>query len=492
MYHDTPSEQPKSSFDYNAYLASLHIDPQASRQLYQSIISEQEVKKQVEQALAVDQPIVLPAIPDSKLTTTNSQGQIAVKKYFDAIVAVFGGLRETSLPDAQNVFAIGTSADVIQKVIDETAGAVSQLYKIPVPTEAMAYHKAQLANLETYLDVLKLGQTYNGDDTVDPWPNVYKDYAIINEETQTVNAAFDQLDTRYHLTELYHSETVARAKGTVFIPAAQALIPVVDVKKLAEDIYQEALATAFARFATAFLDKLITSIEQNYKIANFLYYTDALVSGQYLDDYLDKYVGNNLDKAMIKNFIPELNCGNPQDMKLIFKAKADQYLGFDPTTVSPKDPEYFSKMARVGDFLSSPQGWDLYYQDVADQARAAAQQAAQDEMTSEGLKAARDVTNQGSISTAVFTSLGALRAAFVSYLDIGNANAKSLAGKIASVAVQTFLNKFVFQGAVLKEQKVCIGTPQVHPVIPGEAVSQEQAPTQPSEFDIEKYYQANP
>ena len=61
---------------------------------------------------------------------------------------------------------------------------------------------------------------------------------------------------------------------------------------------------ALGQFMLSFMNKLATKIEQSYRISNFLYYSDALVSGEYVDDYLNKYVSDPVDRVMAKNFIP--------------------------------------------------------------------------------------------------------------------------------------------------------------------------------------------
>ena len=164
---------------------------------------------------------------------------------------------------------------------------------------------------------------------------------------------------------------------------------------------------------------------------------------------------------MVKNFIPQVNCGNSKDYSSAFKAKADQYLGFDPNGLDPKDPNYYTKLAKVGDFMSQPNGWELYYKGIASQAQGAAEKAAGNELTSPGLKTARDPS--GNIITPVEVSLGVMRAAFQRYLSEGRSDQQStVVERITGQITQQFLNSFVFQGVVLQEQKTCISVPQVN------------------------------
>src|SRR3990167_9434358 len=101
----------------------------------------------------------------------------------------------------------------------------------------------------------------------------------------------------------------------VEVKKAEALFGVGDISITAGDIPRlifsaigKGLIQAFSEFAADYIQSLVDKIEQNYKIANFLYYTDALVSGQYVNDYLDKYTDDAFDSKMIRVFIPQLKC----------------------------------------------------------------------------------------------------------------------------------------------------------------------------------------
>jgi hypothetical protein len=164
-------------------------------------------------------------------------------------------------------------------------------------------------------------------------------------------------------------------------------------------------------------------------------------------------------------------------------------LGFDPASVSVNDPDYFVKMARVGDFLSSPTGWEVYYRDVAMQTQSQAEKAAEQELVSQGFKSSRDQFDKGNIATAGTTALSALRTAFQSYLNLGTSNSRSMVSKLVSGLVQTFFNKFVFKGAVLKEQRVCLSAAQISPVLPVTGSTEsENVPSEASPSEIEEQY----
>ena len=129
-----------------------------------------------------------------------------------------------------------------------------------------------------------------------------------------------------------------------------------NIPEAVEKAIREGMTASFTAFAQNYLKNLIEKIETNYKIANFLYYTDALVSGQYLQDYLDKYV-DEFEQSMVLAYIPQISCGRDVDVSENLRNKATTYLGYDPNTLSTDDPNFYAKLGRMSDFFSSPIGW---------------------------------------------------------------------------------------------------------------------------------------
>ena len=260
------------------------------------------------------------------------------------------------------------------------------------------------------------------------------------------------------------------------------------------DAIEHELVNSFSQFMGSFMDKMLTRLEQNYKIANFMYYSDALVSVQYVNDYLNKYVSDDFDKQIVKKLIPQFNCGkNDPNLKLVFQKKAQDTLGFDPEEVSPSDPEYYTKMAKVGNFLTNPDGsgWGMIYEDMANQAKSEAESAAEKELVSPGLKTPRD-TIKKAITSSVNNIISAQRAGMQSIMQLGISNAKSLVSGMVGKITENLITKFVFKGAaadenalgVLKEQSTCLASAQISPVVPSTVTPYVEPPAPPSEDDL--------
>ncbi len=447
---------------YRQYLVALGTTQEAQTALYEEILPPEEVLKAVEKELDANQPIVIPEQPKTAMRVSSATGKNAVSDYVTSTQKIVEDLDWASQKAENDLLNASGDTHNVDVLISQLQNALNEYSKLSVPQEAQNFQGKQLVALEEYLKLAKLSQSYSANPNISPWPNVYKHVSIIAESAYQAEQNFNGLVDKYNLSEAEDSSNLAQ--GSWLVPKADALFfsIVVDIFQKAETVVRAAAATAVAQFTIYFLQKLANQIQKAYTITNYLYYSDALVSGQYVDDYLNKYVDNSLDRNIIKQFIPAVGCGKNQNLTPIFKAKADQYLGFDPNSLDPKDPDYFIKFAKVGNFLSSPTGWEVYYKDVAAQAAGTAKQSAQNELVGLGTKSTRDTA--GGILTSALTTVDTLRATLQTMLSsgfIGNAGG-SLAAKISSQATQVFLNTFIFKGAVLKEQRVCIPVPVVN------------------------------
>lgn len=461
QYHDTNNysvlaqKSQKEQQAYADYLASLNTTPAEQQAAFSQILPKAEIQAQVEQELDATQTVEFPKVLDSQIKISSASGKNALQNYLAQSAPLFAQLQDVTNSGASDIYNPDGDVNKIDSMLADASAALSSYKKIPVPQEAADFHKQLIAGLETYIDLLKNSKTYMANASSDPWPNVYKDYSIIAQVNTTAGGEFNQLNKKYNLL----GDSTPSANGNWLVPKASAQIATIDIWQKAQQALEQAAAESVAQFMLSFMNKLATKIEQSYRISNFLYYSDALVSGQYVDDYLNKYVSDPLDRTIAKNFIPQISCGSTGNNNQAFQAKANQYLGFDPSTLNPNDPQFYQKMAKTGDFFSSSQGWQVYYQGLADQAQSAAQNAANQEILSSGQKAGRGPS--GDVITPSQVSSEAMAAIFQRYADEGSDTGGFAAvQQITSQIAQNFLNNFVLQGVVLLEQKTCIAVPQ--------------------------------
>jgi hypothetical protein len=272
----------------------------------------------------------------------------------------------------------------------------------------------------------------------------------------------------------------AQAKDLALIIPGSPVVIVDDIPRKKQKCEENFLSDLFGNFASAFTQAFVKRIESNFRVANFLYYSDAVAVAQYVPDYLNKYIDNPQDRQLIQQFIKPISCGKSTvDMRPIFRARARQYLGFDPSTLDPSDPNFFSKVAKVGSVQSQTSGQQFNIETVADDALGAALTAINQEFTSSGSKTPRNTTTSNptiSVSNTAITK--SLQSNLQALLDIGSGNSgESVASIITRAIIQIFYNSFVFKGAVIKEQQACVNTPQFNPVTPA-STTDSTPPTQ--------------
>ena len=483
------------------YLNSLQISPAASKELFQQIITKDDIKKEVQQSLQTNQAIVQPQIDVKNIKISSVSGQKAILDYLtNSVGPVLVFNKQTG--DLNKSLFDGTS-DAGTSILSQYQTLQSDLAKVLVPKEALSLHKDLLASFAAYSSLLKVSDSFAAQKNTNPWPEVYAAYASINQSNAAYKKDFDVLQKKYQLAEappLHYFAQAPKPSGFTLIPKAQAFlgfgdvtITIGDIPRIIMDAVKEGLVSSFSQFMGQFLDKMISKIESNYIISNFLYYSDALVAGQYTDDYLNKYVPDSLDRSIIKTFIPQLSCGSHPNLYPVFQAKADEYLGFDPNTLDPKDPNFYQKLARIGDFMSSPQGWQLYYQDLASQAESQAQQSVDRELSSSGLKTPRDTAN-GAISASINSIVSAEQASFGALFQLGISNADSVISSLVTELTQNLVNKFVFSGAVanngngqigvLKDQPTCLAAAQFKLILPISPTQYQTPQSAPSADDL--------
>lgn len=463
----TKEEQAKADAlrkQYAEYLASIKPDPEASKKLFRELIDEKQLEKQVAAELKTNQKITVPEIPNSKLALTQESGQAPVDTYFKAVQPVIRQYAQNAGSSAPRLF---NDADPEQIAIDTTA-ALEQLYKTPVPEDVLAFHKAEIGTMEQIVALANTAEVVD-EPKADPWPKVYEQYAVINDQTKVLKDEFSRLDQKYALTTPRGEgqEPIVQSRIIKTANAQFSVVVVEDIWATVEKIAREALASAFANFMNKFLDKLITDIQENYYVANFLYYTDALVRGQYVEDYLDKYITDAVDQQIITRFIPQFNCAdNKDDLAPIFIAKAREYLGFDPSTIDPTSSDFYSKMGRLPDLF--PEEQELNFRGSAQTAMIRANESAIiEQLTPTGTKLPRSDVLGKQITTTVASINAQLQAAFNAKLGLGTNNTQSVVSQLVSSTINQFVDKYVFKGVVLKEQETCIQLPQLKPIVPG-------------------------
>lgn len=495
-----PSLTQQQAEAYLNYLETLEVDPAASQLLFEEILTEEDIRKEVEEDFQINQPVVVPIIEASSLNISEASGKGAVEEYLSEIVTKTMDFNRNN--DSLNNQLFAGNRQSAETIKDAYVRLLSQYLGVETPEEALKMQQALVSAYTTYGELLETNKEYAVGDNPEPWPEVYHDSIAIANQVRVFDNELENLTGKYQISQVvvkkYYAENGEELKVPLVKTAHAAIfgglsVTIGDIPRILRQALEDGLLAAYSTFMQTFLADLLNKIESNYMIANFLYYTDALVAGQYADDYMQKYVTDTFDQQIIRSFIPQFSCGaGTAALRPVFEAKAAENLGFDPALLSPTDPNFYQKLARVGNFLSTPEGWELHYSDIASQVQSEAEKAAGRELVSPGLKTARDSVKQ-QITSSLNGLASAQKASLQAIFDLGNFNAEEFISSVVSGFVQTVITNFVFSGVssagdaaigVLKEQSTCLAAAQLNIILPTSPVGYTNPPPPPDENEL--------
>ena len=469
---------------YDKFLKTTEEEREASKKIIQSAISEAEVRAMVEDKLDTKQKIVQPTLADSEIRITPRTGKDVVVDYFTRLAQPSSTFAIEASADSASSFVGTGSKTILEGQRDQAVSFSKELRGIAVPKEAVAYHKSQILAVDRYVEMLDGVEKYAFDSLDDPWSKTYRDYAILDTQTANLRSEYGSLDQKYALTEALSKiafQPEGQVQSTVLdtvlgVKTASAFsifnFTIGDVIKTLRDFWEDFVSTLFANFISQFLQLMIQKLDETFKISNFLHYSDALVT-KYAPDYLNKYVTDPVDRAIAQRFIPQINCGKDNsDLKAIFDAKAQDYLGFDPNKPDPNaSPEKaLDNLRKLYDSYASSYGQENKFLAIGGAAATQGFVAGGNELLSSGYKAALTEAGKG-ISTALAKVQGSVTAAIDKALGFGAGNTKSTAALIAASITQALINNFVFKGGfVLQDQATC-ATPQYVQLVATEQVN---------------------
>jgi hypothetical protein len=492
----TAEEQTKQ---YEALLASVAPDYQASQQLLQKIASEDIVRQEVESTLNVNQKVNIPTIETADLMLSQRNDRAEVANYVSKLGSIINNYNDDTEAKITQAFTDNADVSALNAATARTQSLTESLRSLAVPKDAIETHKAYLAAYQTYGSFLTTASQYANGQNTQPWDSVYGQYEVIDNRLGLADAELNKLSQKYALEVPLPSDLALNnaeaGQGIPFVKTAQAqFIPaslVIDIKAAVEVGIKAGLARAFAKFAVSMLDKLVAHIEKNFAIASQLYYSQDL--GRYYSvEYMKKFVSDPLDQDIIQKFLPQYFCLNASkaDMKKIFTAKAAANQGSD-IVIDPADPQFLNKLARLGgDEKNYSDWWEDYYTGLAATTQQQAESAATKEVISPGLKSGRDLID-GQINKTMASIFQVQEAAISGTISLGTNNADNIVSQLVAGVVENMVNKFVFTpiggGAsgsggigVIAEQNVCLKVPKIKPVTSLPSSSSDYVPPEPS------------
>jgi hypothetical protein len=162
-----------------------------------------------------------------------------------------------------------------------------------------------------------------------------------------------------------------------------------------QGFWKTLLISMLLQTSKAVADALVGKLVNNFKISNLKQYTDSVATlmydNQFLRDNFPDAQGQMMARAILENpsFRNQVQPG-------IFVA-ADAALGFNPSTLNPNDPNYYTKMAMAGSTVANPYFQQNVYVANVDAAHANATATAQQHI-SQGSGYKAPVTCAGSLA----------------------------------------------------------------------------------------------
>lgn len=467
--------QEKSLAEYRAYLAELKIDPVASSQILNQVVDADQVSEDIQRDLGAGKPAVTPVVQETRFKVVDTTTEQAVSEYATKAVDKINAYYQSMATDWSAILTTNPDPVLAQQAVGSAKKLVDGLYDLPVPKPAVGLHHAIVAGAIVHQDMIV--NTNNVARGIQPrgaqW-RVIPTFLASRAELDNLDKEIQKLTFAYGDIEL---GKVASA-DSAFFKVAQAGIPVTvvaDIPRILEQFLRSLLGTLVLNFIKDRITGLVEKLEKNFTVANFLYYTDAVINTKYGNDYLKKYVPNTQDQDMIKKFLPQFNCGkqNADELKKNLRAKAVEYLGFDPNIpLDPTSPKFWTDLSRTADLKGDEPGYQRLYKALAVVAEGQAKDASTLEQTSTtGKKSPLDEQLNKGITKSVDYISKKIEAALNSVFNIAPANATTGGPGFSAFVVNIVLgiiNQLVIKGATIKEQAACVAVPVLNPIIPGD------------------------
>ncbi len=468
--------------EYRKYLADIEADPRASQMVISKTIDSKVLSAQVTADLGATKPALTPRVDASRFKVNADTGRAAIDTYLNGVKPLLEKISE--LPADSLNSALGAEPDPIaaRSLQSVSSNTISDLYNMPVPKPAVELHTSIIAALSIHgqfiTDAVGSAATSVAPRGAARWTNTYPTYAAAQTQLANVNTAVQALGHQYGLFD-DGEKTVQN--GLVKTANAQVPVSVItNIPQWLELAIRQAVSTVILNYIKNQVLTWALRFDKDHTIANFLYYNNALTTKN-TEDYLKKYATeeqgyDNVDRDMIKNLIPQFNCGrlDEEAFKKDVRAKVLTYLGFNPSALSAtdiSDPDYYSKLAKTATLRGDPsgQGYALWAQSLAAVTQGESEKSGILEQLSSGKKAGYSAQGAQRIVESVDLVSGKITSAINAMFNIGPTTAASgLTGAVAGI-LTSILQQLVVQGTVtLQEQTACIKAAVYNPVIPGD------------------------
>ena len=472
--------------DYEAYLKSINADPEASKLLFEQAIDEKEVKAMVEAELDIKQAVKIPIVAAARIRVDSKTGEKPIKEYAQHLVKADAQLASQAQQAVRNMYLANANSGDLDNAMDLVAEHTKNISEIPVAKEAVAFQRAALGVYDSLDRQLKLAKDYQQSEQTDlKSSEFYRELVISDHELKVMNAEYKQLREKYpglpSPNQVYaqQSSNLNPLIALGLVHQAEAFF---GLGEFLIELLKDAVAAAAGAVLSRIMSFLIEKIEKVLVIVNYVFYGDA-VANKYINDAMDKYVEDPINKALAKKFVKSMNCGKVDKLGIdqLARQQAAEYLGFDPKAdFDVKSPDFYVEINRAGHIPAKADRQKIVAKDGAITYEQIAEKAKDAELKSEGKKVGLSAGGEG--KPKIKLSLGAIQgtqtAGLIALLSSAAPSFRSVTGFITALVtslVKAVINNFLFRDSTvsLKEQdrQACLsGVTQLDPIVPKDFV----------------------
>ena len=169
----------------------------ASQQILSEAVDQNQIQNDLQTQLGTDQKISVPEIADKNFSITSSNKN-SVNAYLENLNALVQNYNQQTEDITKNLFSASTKVSDIDNAAKLTSALISDLYKLPVPNDALPLVKATINTYAAYQNIIADAKQYNLQNNLSPWKDLYYNYSIISNLGTVIQTQITNLQQKYN------------------------------------------------------------------------------------------------------------------------------------------------------------------------------------------------------------------------------------------------------------------------------------------------------
>jgi hypothetical protein len=177
----------------------VQTDVEASEQIMEQLVPKQNVETDFKKIFDTQQTVVAPQVKDADLNVV-ATNQKNMETYFASLTSMFDSYTNDVGSINDKIFSSDLSENEFASVTARTQKLITDLYKMPVPKEAINLQKAIIVMYLENQNNINNAKAYQADKESDEvWKKVYHDYVVTQAATLTLEANYSSLKEKYKI-----------------------------------------------------------------------------------------------------------------------------------------------------------------------------------------------------------------------------------------------------------------------------------------------------